>query len=104
MSPSSTVYGGQHDSTKYVTFELLSHASLVADKIWGIMLEPARTMECGRQQNRNRLAVDCAEYCSLQGETQKRSRVRDLYTSAKHIYPVIYSRAVVAEGGEESTM
>ena len=32
MSPSSTVYGGQHD-TKYVTFELLMHAAFVADKI-----------------------------------------------------------------------
>ena len=41
MSPSSTVYGGQHD-TKYVTFELLLHAAFVADEIWGFMLEPAR--------------------------------------------------------------
>ena len=41
MSPSSTVYGGSHD-TKYVTFELLMHAAFVADKIWGFTLEPAR--------------------------------------------------------------
>ena len=41
MSPSSTVYGGQHD-TKYVTFELLLHAAFVPDEIWGFMLEPAR--------------------------------------------------------------
>ena len=44
MSPSSTVYGGQHD-TKYVTFELLLHAAFVADEIWGFMLEPARTLK-----------------------------------------------------------
>ena len=42
MSPSSTVYGGRHD-TKYATFELLLHAGPVADEKWGIMLEPART-------------------------------------------------------------
>ena len=42
MSPSSTVHGGQHD-TKYVTFELLMHAAFLADDIWGVMLEPART-------------------------------------------------------------
>ena len=41
MSPSSTVHGGQHDS-KYVTFELSMHAAVVADEIWGYMLEPAR--------------------------------------------------------------
>ena len=41
MSPSSTVYGGQHD-TKYVTFELLMHAAFVADETWGFMPEPAR--------------------------------------------------------------
>ena len=41
MSPSSTVHGHQHD-TKYVTFELLMHASFVADEIWGFMPEPAR--------------------------------------------------------------
>ena len=40
MSPFSTVHG-QHD-TKYVTFELLMHAALVADDIWGFTLEPAR--------------------------------------------------------------
>ena len=34
MSPSSTVYRGQHD-TKYVTFELLMHVAFVADEIWG---------------------------------------------------------------------
>ena len=39
MPPSSTVHGGQH---WYVTFELLVHASFVADEIWGFMLEPAR--------------------------------------------------------------
>ena len=44
-SPSSTVYGGQHD-TKYVTFELLTHAAFVSDKIWGFTLEPGR----GRQR------------------------------------------------------
>ena len=44
MSPSSTVvHGGQHD-TKHVTFELLMHAALVADEIWGFKLEPARIM------------------------------------------------------------
>ena len=42
MSPSPTVYGGQHD-TKYVTFELILHAALVADKNWVFVLEPART-------------------------------------------------------------
>ena len=42
MSPSSTVHEGQND-TKYLTFELLMLAALVADEIWGIMLEPART-------------------------------------------------------------
>ena len=42
VSRSSTVDGGQHD-TKYVTFELLMHAAFVADEIWGVMLEPART-------------------------------------------------------------
>ena len=41
MSPSSTVHGGQND-TKYVTYELLMHAALVADEIWGGALEPAR--------------------------------------------------------------
>ena len=40
-SPSSTVDGGQYD-TKYVTFELLSHAAFMADKNWGFTLEPAR--------------------------------------------------------------
>ena len=40
-SPPSTVYGGQHD-TKYVTFELLTHAAFVADEIWGFIPEPAR--------------------------------------------------------------
>ena len=34
MSPSSTVYRGQHD-TKNVTFELLMHVAFVADEIWG---------------------------------------------------------------------
>ena len=29
--------------TKYVTFVLLSHAAFVADEIWGVMLELART-------------------------------------------------------------
>ena len=43
MSPSSTVHGSQHD-TKYVTFELLLRAALVADEIGGNMLEPARRM------------------------------------------------------------
>ena len=38
---SSTVHGGQHDTT-HVTFELLMHAAFVADKNWGFMLEPAR--------------------------------------------------------------
>ena len=42
MSPSSTVHGGQHD-IKYVTFELLLHATFVADEIWGVLLEPARS-------------------------------------------------------------
>ena len=42
MSPSSTVYGGQHD-TKYVTFELPMHAAFVVDEIWGFMPEPARS-------------------------------------------------------------
>ena len=42
MSPSSAVHGGQHD-TKHVTFELLTHATFVADEIWGSMPEPART-------------------------------------------------------------
>ena len=42
MSPSPTVHGGQHD-TKYVTFELLLHATFVADEIWGFVLEPARS-------------------------------------------------------------
>ena len=45
MSLSSIVHGGQHD-TKYVTFELLSHAAFVADAIWGGMLKPARTTSC----------------------------------------------------------
>ena len=40
---STVVHGGQHD-TEYVTFELLLHAPFVADKIWGFMLEPARTV------------------------------------------------------------
>ena len=44
MSPSSTAHGGQHD-TKYVTFELLMHAALVADEIWGFILEPPRTYQ-----------------------------------------------------------
>ena len=44
MPPSSTVHGGQHD-TKYVTFELLMHAALVADEIWGFILEPPRTYQ-----------------------------------------------------------
>ena len=34
LSPSSTVHGGQHD-TKYMTFELLTHAACVADEILG---------------------------------------------------------------------
>ena len=42
MSPSSTVHGDQH-GTKYVAFELLLHAAFVADEIWRVMLEPART-------------------------------------------------------------
>ena len=42
MSPSSTVHRGQHD-TKCVTFELLMHAAIVADEIWGFTPEPART-------------------------------------------------------------
>ena len=42
MSPSPIVHGGQHDDTKYVTFELLLHAAFVADELWGFMLEPAR--------------------------------------------------------------
>ena len=29
--------------TKYVTFVLLSHAAFVADEIWGVMLEVARS-------------------------------------------------------------
>ena len=33
MPPSSTVHGGQHD-IKYVTFELLLHATFGADEIW----------------------------------------------------------------------
>ena len=37
MSPSSIVHGGQHD-TKHVTFELLVHATFVADEIWGLCL------------------------------------------------------------------
>ena len=37
VSPSSTVHGGQHD-TKYVTFELLTHAVFVADGIWVLCL------------------------------------------------------------------
>ena len=41
LSPSSTVYGGQHD-TKYVPFELIWQAAFVADEIWGFMREPAR--------------------------------------------------------------
>ena len=40
MSP-SIVHGGQHDA-KYVIFDLLLHAAVVADDIWGFMLEPAR--------------------------------------------------------------
>ena len=44
MSPSSTVDGGQRD-TKHVAFELLLHAAFMADKIWGFMLEPDRTVE-----------------------------------------------------------
>ena len=42
MSPSSTVHGGQYDTT-YVTVELILHAALVADEIWDDMLEPARS-------------------------------------------------------------
>ena len=42
MSPSSIVYGGQHDTT-YVTFELLMDAAFVVDEIWGFMPETART-------------------------------------------------------------
>ena len=41
MSPSSTVHGGQHD-TKYVTFELMLYAALVADEIRGFMRELPR--------------------------------------------------------------
>ena len=40
ISPSSTVHGGQHD-TNYVAIELLMHAAVVADEIWGILPEPA---------------------------------------------------------------
>ena len=44
MSPSSIaiVHGGQHD-TKYVKFELLLHATFVADEIYGDTREPARS-------------------------------------------------------------
>ena len=42
VSPSSTVHSGQHDA-KYVTSELLLHATFVADEIWSEMIEPART-------------------------------------------------------------
>ena len=42
MSPSSTVHSGhgQYDA-KYLTFEYLLHAAVVADTIWGVQLEPA---------------------------------------------------------------
>ena len=41
MLPSSTVHGGQHD-IKCLTFESLLHAAVVvADEIWGGMLELA---------------------------------------------------------------
>ena len=42
MPPASTICGGQHD-TKYVTFEWLLHAVLVVDRIWGFVVEPARS-------------------------------------------------------------
>ena len=42
MSHASTICGGQHD-TKYVTFEWLLHAVLVVDRIWGFVVEPARS-------------------------------------------------------------
>ena len=44
MSLSSNVHGGHHH-TKFVTFELLMYAALVADEIWGFMLETARNMD-----------------------------------------------------------
>ena len=48
MSPSSTVYGGQHD-TKYVTFEMLLlraiAAAFVAGEIWVICLNKLYTVK-----------------------------------------------------------
>ena len=43
MSPSSTVYAGQHD-TKYLVCDIrvALHEAFVADEIWGFMHEPAR--------------------------------------------------------------
>ena len=38
-----------------VTFKLLLHAAFVADEIWGVMLEPART-HCGEQVSRTHQA------------------------------------------------
>ena len=43
MSRSSTAHGRQHD-TIYVAFELLVHATFVADEICGCVLEPARSL------------------------------------------------------------
>ena len=48
MSPFSTVYGGQHDAKYFEEGDIRAvsrtvlHAAFVADKIWGVMLEPAR--------------------------------------------------------------
>ena len=46
MPPSSTVRGGQYD-TKYVIFEYVLHAKFVTDKIWGVYLEPACSVQEG---------------------------------------------------------
>ena len=43
MSLPPAVYGRQYDA-KYVAFEYLSQAAFVADTIWGVQLEPARTL------------------------------------------------------------
>ena len=43
MWPSFPVHGGQRN-TKYVTFELLSHAAFGTDENWDDMLETARTV------------------------------------------------------------
>ena len=50
MLPSSTVYGGQHD-TQYVKFELRLHAAFVADKNGFLFLNELVHTRCEFQKS-----------------------------------------------------